>query len=119
MIYTIEKQALYVQRETGERTVLTSFDCTILKLVEFKDSVCVLTEPPPSARKVSNLYKIDNQGQELWRVSPSFASGDKNIFVDIKVDPSNPNQLIVWDWDGNRYLIDVATGATIEKEFMK
>lgn len=119
MTYSFEKNTVYHQADGAAKTALASFKDPVLKLVVLPGKLCVVTEPDARAVRAVNLFMLDLQGQPVWSAAASFAAGDKNVFVDARVDPAAPEQLQAWDWDGNRYLFSAATGDQLSRTFLK
>jgi hypothetical protein len=118
MSYSFQNKIVF-KHDAGIASQVASFMDPVLKIIETKDGFCVVTEPSSQTVKATNLFAFDAHGNELWRAAATFSAGDKNVFVDAKVDSEDPSQLVAWDWDGNKYWFLLANGQQVNRTFLK
>lgn len=80
-------------------------------------NVLVVTDPP-AAHAEANLYCINvHDGSILWQRDADKSISSDNIYTEVK--QIDANLVRAWDWNGHRETIEIATGAMVDRSFMK
>lgn len=119
MTYAFDRFTLYNQDERGNKTAMVVFNAPILRMLVLDYGLCVITEPNANTARATNLFMLNLEGKEQWCAEASFTAGDKNVFVDIKAATNDAKRLLAWDWDGNKYVFDAASGKELSRDFLK
>ena len=78
----------------------------------------VLTEPEAKSSDQCNIFCVQNSnGKIVWKKTANKTTSNDNIYTSVKF--TDNDRLVVWDWDGNKEEIEIATGRIIDRNFMK
>lgn len=119
MNFQIRGSQVFRRRPDGAYELLSTFNAPVVKVIDCGAGLCALTEPAANLTRIANLFFIKLSGEPIWSASATFKASDKNVFVDAKFDEKNPDQIAVWDWDGNRYVFAISSGQELSRTFMK
>ena len=93
------------------------FPFPITKCIVSQNRVLVLLNIPPDVIFNENVYCVGLNGNIIWQISKQDYLYENSPFINI-VESDNGDILVI-NWDGSQYAVDIETGNILTRNFHK
>ncbi len=90
----------------------------VAEALEYEQSIIVRVDPPAKEIFNSNIYRFTLSGDCLWQIEPS-PHGTQANKPYVSINTSSPNNLVVSNWNGVDYIVNIEDGSVEVKSFNK
>lgn len=91
----------------------------VAEALEYEQSVIVRVDPPAKEIFNSNIYRFTLSGDCLWQIESSpHGTEDNKPYVSIYTSSSH-DSLVVSNWNGVDYIVNIEDGSVEVKSFRK
>lgn len=111
---TLEKKIFFEISENDIKEV--NFQFPIRQVVESNNKYYIRLEPNIGIIFNENVFCYDKNGEMIWKIKPTNTIDTDCPYTNIKVDGEN---LFLYNWSGEKILVNFDTGEILKKEFTK